>query len=149
MIILSEITPEDVYELERLERECFSQPYKAADFLEIIDIDYAYYITAKEDGRILGCCGVRNMCGDGEITNVAVFKDCRRRGIGELMLSYLMNTGLERGIVNYTLEVRAGNEPAKALYEKLGFTCAGVRKNFYEMPTEDGLIYWKYNHESF
>ena len=42
----------------------------------------------------------------------------------------------------YTLEVRAGNEPAKKLYEGLGFSEAGIRKGYYEDNGEDALIMW-------
>jgi len=142
MITFSEITAEDVQTVSEIEAETFSMPWKAADFLEMIDLDYAYYIVAKVDGQIVGCCGVRNMCGDGEITNVVIKKEFRGRGIGELMLRYLMDSGREMGIRRYTLEVRKSNKPAISLYEKLGFTCEGERPGFYEKPTEDALIYW-------
>ena len=143
MISFEEIRQEDVPFVSKIEEESFSMPWKPKDFLEMISLDYAYYITAKDDGEVIGCCGIRNMCGDGEITNVVIRADRRGEGIGEKMLEFLMEESRSRGVVNYTLEVRAGNKPAIALYEKLGFVCEGVRKNFYENPTEDGLIYWK------
>jgi len=143
MITFAEIASEDVEELSIIESETFSMPWKAQDFLDMIRLDFAYYICAKEDGKIIGCCGVRNMAGDGEITNVVIRKERRGEGIGERMLLYLMETGLERGISAYTLEVRESNAPAIGLYEKLGFVCEGKRKNFYDRPTEDALIYWK------
>jgi ribosomal-protein-alanine N-acetyltransferase len=46
------------------------------------------------------------------------------------------------------LEVRVSNTPARNLYEKLGFQNMGVRKNFYEQPKEDAIIYTKYLGES-
>lgn len=143
MIDFSEITEADVEAVSIIEAETFSMPWKPADFLEMISLDYAYYIVAKLDGEVIGCCGVRNMCGDGEITNVVIKKEHRQKGIGEQMLRYLMDTGRDRGIRRYTLEVRESNAPARALYEKLGFVCEGVRKGFYERPAEDGLIYWQ------
>lgn len=142
-ITFGEIQPDEVERLSEIESSTFSMPWKAADFLEMIELDYAYYIAAREDGVPIGCCGVRNMCGDGEITNVVIEASHRRQGIGERMLRYLMETGRERGIENYTLEVRRSNDKAIALYEKLGFVMEGVRKNFYEKPVEDALIYWK------
>lgn len=143
MIIFSEICEEDVEELSRIEAETFSMPWKAKDFLEMIELPYAYYICAKENGELLGCCGVRNMAGEGEITNVVIKKERRGEGIGELMLRYLLDTAAQKGMNAFTLEVRKSNYKAISLYEKLGFECEGVRKNFYEKPVEDGLIYWK------
>ena len=142
MITLHELTEEDVEAVSIIESETFSMPWKAKDFLEMINLDYAYYIVAKENGIPIGCCGVRNMCGDGEITNVVIRKEHRRKGYAGQMLKYLMEQGRNRGIRRYTLEVRRSNEAAIALYEKLGFVCEGVRPGFYEKPVEDALIYW-------
>jgi len=36
--------------------------------------------------------------------------------------------------------VRESNAPAIALYEKLGFTTVGRRKNYYEKPREDAIL---------
>ena len=143
MISFSEITEADVEAVSEIEARTFSMPWKAEDFLEMINLDYAYYIVARVDDEIVGCCGVRNMCGDGEITNVVRKEEFRGRGIVETMLKYLMDSGRERGIRRYTLEVRRSNAPAISLYEKLGFSCEGVRPRFYEKPVEDALIYWK------
>ncbi len=142
MLVFHELTEEDVQAVSIIESETFSMPWKAKDFLEMINLDYAYYIVAKENGVPIGCCGVRNMCGDGEITNVVIQKNHRRRGYARQMLRFLMEHGRERGIRRYTLEVRRSNAPAIALYEELGFRCEGVRKNFYDKPVEDALIYW-------
>ena len=67
-----EMTRADVEAVCRIERECFSMPWSAADFLEMIEADYAHYYVAQEAGQIVGCCGIRNLAGEGEITNVAV-----------------------------------------------------------------------------
>ena len=93
----------------------------------------------------MGLCGVRNVSGDGEVTNVSVSGDCRREGVGYKMLKQLLERGRGIGIENYTLEVRAGNEAAIRLYEKLGFVSEGVRPGFYDEPKEDAVIYWKRN----
>ena len=66
----------------------------------------------------------------------------RRQGIARRMLSELMREGRDEGIGRFTLEVRASNEAAIALYRGLGFYQEGVRKNYYESPREDALILW-------
>lgn len=143
MIYFEEISEKDVPAISQIEEETFSMPWKPKDFLEMISLDYAFYICAKDDDEVIGCCGIRNMCGDGEITNVVIRKDRRGEGIGEQMLSYLLTESRRIGVENYTLEVRASNKAAIRLYEKLGFVCEGVRRNFYDAPKEDALIYWK------
>ncbi|MBR1875689.1 MAG: ribosomal protein S18-alanine N-acetyltransferase [Lachnospiraceae bacterium] len=112
------------------------------DFEETLCCDYAYYLVAMDGDEIVGSAGLRNMCGDADITNVMVREDHRRAGIAEEMLKELMERSKEIGVRNFTLEVRASNLPAIRLYEKLGFKSEGVRPGFYEHPKEDAVIYW-------
>lgn len=142
MLNFYKLSEEDIEEVSRIEEETFSMPWSPKDFLEMINLDYAYYIVAKLDDEVVGCCGIRNMCGDGEITNVVIRKDMRKAGIGEAMLRHLLSASRDIGVRNYTLEVRESNAPAIALYEKLGFQVEGKRKGFYEKPVEDALIMW-------
>ena len=100
-------------------------------------------MTAWDGERLVGNCGVRNIVGEGEITNVAVDVDYRGQGIAQRLMKALLARGTEMGITAFTLEVRNGNEPAVRLYESLGFVQEGLRRNFYENPKEDARIYWK------
>ncbi|MEE0064153.1 MAG: ribosomal protein S18-alanine N-acetyltransferase, partial [Acutalibacteraceae bacterium] len=78
------------------------------------------------------------------ITNVAVSEKFRRRGIAEKLLEEAERGAIKRGCVLITLEVRASNDPAKALYKKRGFKEVGTRKNFYSDPREDAEIMTKF-----
>lgn len=138
-----EMTRADVEAVCRIEQECFSMPWSAADFLEMIEADYAHYYVAQEAGRIVGCCGIRNLAGEGEITNVAVAPGARRQGVGRKMMEHLLQEASVHQIGACTLEVRISNIPAIRLYESLGFRGEGVRPRFYEKPQEDALIMWK------
>ncbi len=77
---------------------------------------------------------------EGEIASVGVHPALRRRGIGQSLLRALLSSCLDLGIKKIFLEVRESNEPAQRLYEKMGFLRVGVRKNFYDEPTEDAFI---------
>ena len=94
----------------------------------------------SEAGSILGYCGMYMALDEGEITNVAISEACRNRGYGEQLVTELMQQGRKHGIRRYVLEVRVSNEPAIRLYQKLGFSVLGTRKNFYEKPSEDAYI---------
>ena len=72
--------------------------------------------------------------------NVAVHPDFRRKGIAEALIEELVETLKRKDSHCLTLEVRASNGPAIALYEKLGFAQVGRRKNYYRNPKEDALI---------
>ena len=91
---------------------------------------------------MIGYCGLLRSFDEADVMNVAVAPDFRNRGVGRRMLQELMRRGTGRGIRRYTLEVRQSNDAAIHLYEKLGFASVGIRKNFYEKPTEAAVIMW-------
>ncbi len=126
-----------------LEEEAFSMPWHREAFLEMIENPHACYLVALLGERVVASCGLREILGEGEITNVVTAPDFRGRGIAKKLLACLLKEGEKRGILAYTLEVRCSNEPAIRLYKSLGFVEEGVRRNFYERPKEDALIMWK------
>ena len=141
-MIIRPMTEMDLEEVAILEKEIFSTPWSKESFRESLAQSYSHFFVAEEE-KIVGYCGVHNLGGDGEITHVAVDSLFRGRGIALQMLDYAMRETSKAGVEAFTLEVRASNIPAIALYEKLGFVSKGVRKNFYENPTEDAVIMWK------
>lgn len=143
MIVYREMSAADVPFISRLEEETFSMPWSAASFLQMIEKEDTAYYVAEEDGRLLGGSGLLMIAGEGNITNVVVAPDARRRGVATGLLTHLMMEGDRAGLTAYTLEVRVSNAAAIGLYEKLGFVSEGIRPNFYEKPTEDAMIMWK------
>ncbi len=143
MIEFRKIQEADLTEVCRLEEETFSMPWHRQDFADMIEQDHLLYIVAIFDKIIVGGCGLREIVGEGEITNVAISSEYRNQGFGAKMLAYLLKEGCEMGITAFTLEVRRSNAAAIHLYEKLGFTAEGIRKDFYEKPCEDAVIMWK------
>lgn len=147
-INIRSMTGQDVCRAAALERECFSEPWSQQAYQDTLANENALYLVAEEkDGALAGICGLLDILGEGDISNVAVQEGFRRRGIAERMLSELLAQGRKRGITAFTLEVRVSNEAAVRLYEKLGFVCEGRRKNFYQKPREDALILWKREEE--
>lgn len=138
------MSPKDAPTAAILERECFSNPWTENAYRSTLANDNAIYLAAEtESGELAGICGVLDILGEGDISNVAVAKSFRRQKIGERMIAELLRQGEEKGITAFTLEVRASNEAAIRLYEKFGFVPEGRRKNFYEKPREDALILWR------
>lgn len=134
----------DLDRVVQIEEENFSVPWSRKSFLDSLALSHTLYVVAEQQGQIAGYCGCYQILEEAEIVNVAVDKAFRRRGVGRQMLEELMRLGEERGSFAYTLEVRAGNVPAIHLYESLGFKSLGIRKNFYEKPTEDAIIMWRH-----
>ena len=90
---------------------------------------------------MLGYGGMHTVLGESYVDNIAVFPEFRGHGVGRTLMAVLIEKARENGGVFITLEVRASNLPAIAMYRSLGFTEAGVRRNFYTEPREDALIF--------
>lgn len=143
MLEISEMTADDLKEVAALEKKIFSQPWSVEGFAGSLGRKNTCYLTARVDGILAGYCGFFQVLDEADITNVAVAEEFRGRQIGYRMLCQLLKKAKKQGIADITLEVRRSNHPARNLYRKLGFREEGVRKNFYEKPTEDAVIMWK------
>ena len=142
MLEIKKMLSEDAAEVAAIERMIFSQPWSEKGFLDSLESPDTLYFVVKVQGVIVGYCGLLQSFEEADITNVAVHPEWRGRGIAYQMLQTLMEQGKTRGIERYTLEVRVSNASAIHVYEKLGFTSVGIRKNFYDMPREDAVIMW-------
>ena len=101
------------------------------------------YIVAKLDNSIVGFAGIWKSVDDVHITNIVVNKIFRKKNIGSLMLSKLIELAkLEPNISSITLEVNSNNIAAIKLYEKFGFKVVGLRKKYYNN-IDDAIIYTK------
>ena len=125
-----------------IEKECFPAPWSERIFRDVLDLDYYHFLTAILDGEVAGYCGYIRSFETADIANIAVRGSLRRSGIGEKLLRKLMDDGYRAGVERFSLEVRASNTPAIALYEKLGYRQEGLRRGYYENPREDALILW-------
>ena len=138
------MTAAHVDQVAALERVCFSDPWSADALREELDNPHAVFTVAEESGRVLGYVGMHHLVDEGFITNVAVSPDARRQGVAQALLGALADYGTAHSLYRITLEVRVGNVPAIALYERLGYVRDGVRPGFYSHPTEDAAIYSLY-----
>ena len=132
----------DLKRVHEIECSIFSIPWTEADFRNSIKDNNNIYLIVEEQDLIVAYCGLWGIAGEGQINNVAVVKNYRGLGTGRLMIEKMLELGRKQGLEVFTLEVRISNLSAIALYRKLGFRDAGVRKNFYEEPTDDALIMW-------
>ena len=124
----------------QLEKLCFSDPWSENSIASELHNQLALWLVAEEEGCVAGYIGSQTVPNESDMMNVAVHPDFRRKGIAEALVNALCDALKEQGSISLTLEVRASNDPAKALYEKLGFALAGKRPNYYRNPKEDALI---------
>lgn len=143
MVNIRRLCESDVEALSILAKECFSEPWSAKAFAELVEDEQSTYLVALLREEVVGCCGVTNVCGDGDVNIVMVKETARGQGIASAMLQELLKEGTSMGIEDFTLEVRVSNAPAIHVYEKLGFASEGIRPGFYSKPTEDAMIMWR------
>lgn len=134
------MTRADIPAAAELERLCFSLPWSEAAFRSAMDSGVTLFMLLCRGGKTLGYAGVQLIDDQGYVTNIAVHPGSRRQGGGKALLRALLTLGQERRLSTLSLEVRASNLPAVALYTAAGFKEAGRRKGFYSRPTEDALI---------
>ena len=131
----------DLDALEALEKACFSLPWTREQLQgEMPDLRHEFLVAVDAEGRLLGYIGMMTVLDEGYISNVAVSPDHRRRGVGRALLKEMLRRAEGRELSFVTLEVRAQNEGAIALYAGEGFRPVGLRKNYYEHPREDALL---------
>ena len=132
-----------------LEAQVFSAPWDEASIQGELDNSLALWLIAEDEGGegeekpVLGYVGSQSCFEDADILNVCVAPEARRRGIAEALMLELERRLRPKGVEKITLEVRASNEPAIALYSKIGYVKVGTRRNYYEKPREDALILQK------
>lgn len=140
-------TEAQLEQIQAIERQCFSCPWTLDQLRSQLSDDRHVFLAAvAENGAVLGYVGMMFVLDEGYISNVAVAPAYRRQGVADALISALMMRAEELGLAFVTLEVRAGNEPAKALYAKHGFVSVGRRKNYYDLPKEDAILmtrFWK------
>lgn len=139
-MILEKMKASHVAEIAQLEKICFSDPWSENSVASELENKLSYWLVAVEAGQVAGYIGSQTVCGETDMMNVAVHPDHRRKGIAEALILALIDQLKAMESHCLTLEVRASNTPAISLYEKLGFTEIGRRKNYYRNPKEDALI---------
>lgn len=128
--------------IAELEKICFSEPWSADAIMDSFRSG-TVFLVAEKDGKVLGYVGIKPVLDEGYITNVAVFPEYRRMGVGAALMHSLDRLARNKGLAFISLEVRKSNLPAISLYESFGYKTEGVRKNFYRDPLEDAIIMTK------
>ena len=135
------MTADHVPQVAALEAVCFRDPWSERSVASELDNPLSLWLVALDEERVAGYIGSQTVLGESDMMNVAVHPDYRRRGIAEaLILALVEAVNAELDSHSLTLEVRASNDPAIALYRKLDFEQIGLRRNYYRNPKEDALI---------
>lgn len=135
----------DLPEIAVIEQRAYSDPWAPSSFQSLAEHPAVHFVVAREHpgGPVVGYAIAWNAGGDGgegELANLAVAPDCRRRGVGRALLASVLADATSRGTSALFLEVRESNAAARKLYSEQGFEEVGRRRRYYRSPEEDALI---------
>ena len=138
-------TPDQIEDVLAVEEASFTNPWTREMYLsELENRGVSYCYLARDDAqRVVGFCSFWRVLDELHINNLAVLPAQRREGVASALLTRVLQEGAALGAERATLEVRRSNDAARMLYERFGFTIAGVRRAYYSNPIEDALVLWK------
>ena len=142
-MIITRMNESHVAQVAVLEKMCFSDPWSENSVASELNKPLSLWLVAEENQTVCGYIGSQTVLDETDMMNIAVHPECRRRGIAAALIAELVHQLRERGSHILRLEVRESNTPAIALYEAMGFTRLGLRKNYYRNPKENALILGK------
>ena len=134
----------DIDAIATLEAESFTNPWPREQLVwELTNSDVTrIFVVRDESGVIVAFCLCWVIFDELHINTLAVSPDRRRRGVATLLMQHVLGEAAQEGARKATLEVRASNQAALALYERLGFRVTARRPGYYTNPQEDALILW-------
>lgn len=131
----------DVPAVVAIERASYSVPWSENTFRGLLRRrDVELVVAAAVDGTVVGYAVLWCVLDQAELGNVAVAAQWRGRGVGERLVADMMRRAVQRRVNEVFLEVRPSNTGARRLYERLGFSMVGRRRNYYQQPVEDALV---------
>src|SRR5262245_2684700 len=139
------IAPSQIDDVLAVEEVSFTNPWTREMYLSELEnrgVSFCF-LARHEAGRVVGFCSFWRVLDELHINNLAVLPEHRRAGVASALLTHVLGEGRRMGIRRATLEVRRSNDPARFLYERFGFSVAGVRHGYYTNPLEDALILWR------
>lgn len=133
---------DDVPSVFDIERDSFNDSSWTIDafYHELNENNFAKYFVIVFENEIIGYLGLWMVIDQAQITTIAIRKDFRGYGLGQLLLKYVMDYASHSCEV-MSLEVRIDNVIAQHVYTNLGFQFGGKRKNYYG-ESEDAMVMW-------
>jgi [ribosomal protein S18]-alanine N-acetyltransferase len=136
--VIRKAVASDIPAIMEIERSSFSSPWEEQLFKEALNKGFFVSIEGEE---IAGYIVFEVISDEGHITDIAVSKKHRNKGIASELVKEIIRLAKENAVKQVFLEVRSSNEEAKKLYSKFGFSEIGKRKAYYSKTNEDALIF--------
>lgn len=125
-----------------IEQASNPSPWSEASFRKEIGNPQSVFLVATQKAEVAGFAGMWLVIDEAHITTVAVAPAQRGLGIGRLLMVEILERAKALGMTCSTLEVRASNDVALGLYERLGYVRTATRKAYYPNQREDAVVMW-------
>jgi len=164
LIRIALATEENISQVFEIEKEAISPPWSFDSLLDEVSRDDSFFIVAiegalegvleepsdrtleetqKSGPSLLGFAILRQVGDDGELLRIAAHKSARRSGVGDLLMGAVFDFAKNNKLLSVFLEVRCSNTAAIRLYEKHGFSALRTRKDYYDNPVENAIVFAK------
>ncbi len=128
---------DDILEIEKAS---FPSPWSPNAFREEINRPVSNLWGLVMNNKLVGYICFWEFAGEIHLMNIAVHPDRRRSGLGQHMLSRMIQAGISKGFQTAWLEVRPSNFKARRLYKKACFREIGRRAQYYKDTHEDAIV---------
>jgi len=139
-VIIDEMKIGDLQEVVEIERASCTMPWSESLFYNEIQNPRSLSLVARKYGKVVGYICANRIMDEGHVLNLAVHPEHRKLGIATALVEEMIGLLRQDECRFLFLEVRASNDRAKKIYEKLNFALLGIRKNYYVSPVEDAVI---------
>ena len=126
---------DDLDRVMAIEPHIYSHPWTRGIFADSLKAGYSCWVYELE-GQFIGYAVMMLVLDEAHLLNISIARDFQGCGMGRALLNHLVDVARHHGAVTMFLEVRPSNQPARALYESMGFNEFSVRKGYY--PAENG-----------
>ena len=142
-VVITPMRRRHLRQVLRIDHAVYPRPWSLGLYLgELSTTEGRSYLVARRGASVVGYAGLMVIVDDAHVTTVAVAPQHQHQGLATRLLLVLMREAVALGAERVTLEVRASNREAQALYSRFGFAPAGVRKAYYVDNREDAVIMW-------
>ncbi|MGA2655507.1 MAG: ribosomal protein S18-alanine N-acetyltransferase [Gammaproteobacteria bacterium] len=131
---------QDVEVIAQIENSAYFAPWPRAAFSASIGIYPAFVLEKNQE--IIGYALFSAVKDEAHILNLVIKPSLQHHGYGRLLLRFILEAMLQNQVKSISLEVARNNVAALHLYQSLGFSQQGLRKEYYQTPNgrEDALI---------
>ena len=136
------MTVRDLDAVAAVEASAYSYPWSRGNFTDSLAAGYLAEVLWGADEGLVGYFVAMPGVDELHLLNITIAPAWQGQGLGRQLLDALQVHARAQGLASLWLEVRKGNERARALYRRLGYAEVGLRRGYYPAagPREDAVV---------